>query len=139
MRNSGAVAVVEGIGDHGCEYMTGGRVVVLGETGRNFAAGMSGGVAYLLDPDPLRINQEMVKLEPLDEDDRLFLADVIRRHHEETESAVAAALLADLEAALERFGKVMPTDYKRVLQARALAELEGRDPVAAVMEASSNG
>ena len=139
VRNSGAVAVVEGIGDHGCEYMTGGRVVVLGETGRNFAAGMSGGVAYLLDPDPLRINQEMVKLEPLDEDDRLFLADVIRRHHEETESAVAAALLADLEAALERFGKVMPTDYKRVLQARALAELEGRDPVAAVMEASSNG
>ncbi len=139
VRNSGATAVVEGIGDHGCEYMTGGRVVVLGETGRNFAAGMSGGVAYLLDPDPLRINQEMVRLEPLDEEDREFLLDVIRRHGEETDSAIAAALLADPETSLERFGKVMPTDYKRVLQARALAELEGRDPIAAVMEASSNG
>ncbi len=139
VRNSGATAVVEGIGDHGCEYMTGGRVVILGETGRNFAAGMSGGVAYLLDPDPLRINQDMVQLEPLDDEDREFLLTAMRRHLEETESAVAEALLADPDTALERFGKVMPTDYKRVLQARAAAELEGRDPVAAVMEASSNG
>ncbi len=139
VRNSGATAVVEGIGDHGCEYMTGGRVVVLGETGRNFAAGMSGGIAYLLDPDPLRINQEMVKLEPLDDEDREFLATTIRRHFEETESAVAEAILADLDVSLERFGKVMPIDFKRVLQARARAELEGRDPIAAVMEASNNG
>ncbi|MFN8126898.1 MAG: glutamate synthase large subunit [Candidatus Nanopelagicales bacterium] len=139
VRNSGATAVVEGIGDHGCEYMTGGRVVVLGETGRNFAAGMSGGMAYLLDPDPLRINQEMVRLEPLDDEDREFLLTAMRRHLEETESTVAADLLSDPEAALDRFGKIMPVDYKRVLQARAAAELEGRDPVAAVMEASSNG
>ncbi|MCH9719387.1 MAG: glutamate synthase large subunit [Actinomycetia bacterium] len=136
VRNSGVVAVVEGIGDHGCEYMTGGRAVVLGATGRNFAAGMSGGVAYLLDPDPMKINTEMVMLEPLDEEDREFLIETIRRHFEETESEVAEQLLADPEAALARFGKVMPIDYKRVLQARARAELEGRDPIAAVMEAS---
>ena len=136
VRNSGVVAVVEGIGDHGCEYMTGGRAVVLGATGRNFAAGMSGGVAYLLDPDPMKINTEMVMLEPLDEEDREFLIETIRRHCEETESEVAEQLLADPEAALARFGKVMPMDYKRVLQARARAELEGRDPIAAVMEAS---
>ena len=137
VRNSGVVAVVEGIGDHGCEYMTGGRAVVLGVTGRNFAAGMSGGVAYLLDPDPMKINTEMVMLEPLDEEDREFLIETIRRHFEETESEVAEQLLADPEAALARFGKVMPMDYKRVLQARARAELEGRDPIAAVMEASN--
>ncbi|MEI2717197.1 MAG: hypothetical protein V9E98_09410 [Candidatus Nanopelagicales bacterium] len=137
VRNSGATAIVEGIGDHGCEYMTGGRVVVLGPTGRNFAAGMSGGTAYLLDPDPLRINQEMVRLEPLDDEDREFVLDTMRKHVEETESQVAAELLADPEAALERFGKVMPIDYKRVLQARARAELEGRDPIKAVMEASN--
>jgi glutamate synthase (NADPH/NADH) large chain len=136
VRNSGAVAVVEGVGDHGCEYMTGGRAVVLGPTGRNFAAGMSGGVAYLLDPDPMLINTEMVRLEELDSEDAEFLLGAIRRHLEETESDVAAALLADPEASLARFGKVMPSDYKRVLQARARAELEGRDPIAAVMEAS---
>jgi glutamate synthase (NADPH/NADH) large chain len=136
VRNSGVVAVVEGIGDHGCEYMTGGRAVVLGTTGRNFAAGMSGGVAYLLDPDPMLINTEMVRLEELDEEDREFLLHAIRRHFEETESVVAERLLADPERSLARFGKVMPTDYKRVLQARARAELEGRDPIAAVMEAT---
>ena len=136
VRNSGVVAVVEGIGDHGCEYMTGGRAVVLGPTGRNFAAGMSGGTAYLLDPDPMRINTEMVQLEPLDDEDRDFLLHAIRRHYEETESAVAERLLADPETSLARFGKVMPIDYKRVLQARARAELEGRDPIAAVMEAT---
>jgi glutamate synthase (NADPH) large chain len=136
VRNSGVTAVVEGIGDHGCEYMTGGRVVVLGETGRNFAAGMSGGVAYLLDPDPMRINTEMVALEKLDADDRAFLITTITRHFEETESSLAKGLLADPEAALARFGKVMPVDYKRVMQAKALAELEGRDPNTAVMEAT---
>ena len=136
VRNSGVTAVVEGIGDHGCEYMTGGNVVILGPTGRNFAAGMSGGQAYLLDPDPMKINTGMVALEPLELADREFLLATITRHLEETESAVAAQLLADPEAALARFGKVMPIDYKRVLQAQALAELEGRDPITAVMEAT---
>ena len=94
VRNSGAVAVVEGVGDHGCEYMTGGRVVVLGTIGRNLAAGMSGGVAYLLDAVTGRINTEMVDLVPLDDDDVALLRDLLTRHHEETDSSVAAALLA---------------------------------------------
>ncbi len=136
VRNSGVVAVVEGVGDHACEYMTGGRVVILGETGRNMAAGMSGGTAYVLDLRPGRVNTEMVQIEELDSADREFLADRIRRHAEETDSAVAAGLLEDLEAALGRFSKIMPIDYKRVLQAQAQAELEGRDPIEAVMEAA---
>jgi glutamate synthase (NADPH/NADH) large chain len=136
VRNSGVTAVVEGVGDHGCEYMTGGRVVVLGGTGRNFAAGMSGGVAFLLDPNPIRINTQMVRLEELNGEDRDFLAEIIRRHWEETDSLLAERLLADLDGSLARFGKVMPIDYKRVMEASALAELEGRDPVEAVMEAS---
>src|SRR5919197_424806 len=116
VRNSGALAVVEGVGDHGCEYMTGGRVVVLGKIGRNFAAGMSGGIA-----------------DPLDDDDREFLREVVERHHEETGSAVARALLTDWDDS--RFTKVMPKDYKRVLAARAAAERDGRDVNAAIMEA----
>ncbi|PRX98536.1 glutamate synthase large subunit [Allonocardiopsis opalescens] len=136
VRNSGALAVVEGVGDHGCEYMTGGRAVVLGPTGRNFAAGMSGGVAYLLDLDPARVNTEMVDLDPLDDDDRAFLREVVARHHAETGSTVAAALLADFEVAVERFGKVMPRDYKRVLAAQARAEREGSDADEAVMAAA---
>ncbi len=136
VRNSGALAVVEGVGDHGCEYMTGGRVVVLGPTGRNFAAGMSGGVAYLLDLDPRRINPEMVDLDPLDDDDREFLADAVTRHHTETGSAVAHALLADWDASVGRFGKVMPKDFKRVLAARAAAQRDGRDVNEAIMEAA---
>jgi glutamate synthase (NADPH/NADH) large chain len=136
VRNSGALAVVEGVGDHGCEYMTGGRVVVLGPTGRNFAAGMSGGVAYLLDLAVGRINREMVDLDPLDEDDRSFLADVVARHYAETGSAVAHALLADWSAAADRFGKVMPKDFKRVLAAQATAERDGRDVNEAIMEAA---
>ena len=90
--------MVEGVGDHGCEYMTGGRVVVLGRTGRNFGAGMSGGVAFVHDPDgtfPALVNLEMVDLDPLTDEDRAFLADRVKRHHEETDSAVAARLLAD--------------------------------------------
>jgi glutamate synthase (NADPH/NADH) large chain len=136
VRNSGALAVVEGVGDHGCEYMTGGRVVVLGRTGRNFAAGMSGGIAYLLDGDPRRINVEMVDLEGLDDDDRAFLADVLSRHHAETGSTVARALLADWDAAVSRFVKVMPKDYKRVLAAQAAAERDGRNVDEAIMEAA---
>jgi glutamate synthase (NADPH/NADH) large chain len=136
VRNSGALAVVEGVGDHGCEYMTGGRVVVLGPTGRNFAAGMSGGTAYVLDLAAQRVNQEMVDLDPLDDDDREFLHEVVGRHHAETDSAVAHALLADWDTAVERFTKVMPKDFKRVLVAQAEAERDGRDVNEAIMEAA---
>ncbi|MDX6243122.1 MAG: glutamate synthase large chain [Frankiales bacterium] len=136
VRNSGATAVVEGVGDHGCEYMTGGRVVVLGRTGRNFAAGMSGGLAYLLDLDEQRLNTEMVVLDPLDEDDRAFLRETVGKHFEETRSAVAERLLADWDSAVERFSKVMPMDYKRVLGAMAAAREAGTSVDVAVMEAA---
>ncbi|HTS99704.1 MAG TPA: glutamate synthase large subunit [Streptosporangiaceae bacterium] len=136
VRNSGATAVAEGTGDHGCEYMTGGRVAVLGPVGRNFAAGMSGGIAYLLDPDPRAVNPEMVDLEPPDDQDAEFLQSLVRRHHAETGSAVAAGLLADWASALGRFGKVMPKDYKRVLAAAQRAERDGLDVNEAVMAAA---
>jgi glutamate synthase (NADPH/NADH) large chain len=136
VRNSGALAVAEGVGDHGCEYMTGGRVVVLGPTGRNFAAGMSGGIAYVLDLNTARLNREMVDIDPLEEADLKFLQDVIARHQAETGSAVAARLLADWETAASRFAKIMPKDYKRVLLAASAAEREGRDVDEAVMAAS---
>jgi glutamate synthase (NADPH/NADH) large chain len=116
--------------------MTGGRVVVLGGIGRNFAAGMSGGLAYVLDLPEHRVNAEMVDIDPLDEDDRAFLRDVIERHQAETGSAVAWALLTDWDMAVERFTKVMPKDYKRVLQAREEAERDGRDVNEAIMEAA---
>ncbi|MFN2538774.1 MAG: glutamate synthase large subunit [Mycobacteriales bacterium] len=115
VRNSGATAVVEGVGDHACEYMTGGRVAILGPTGRNVAAGMSGGVAYVVDLDPARVNTEMVDLDPLDDGDRETLRQMLLDHAEETGSPVAAGLVDSLD----RFTKVMPRDYKRVL-----AELE---------------
>jgi glutamate synthase (NADPH/NADH) large chain len=137
VRNSGATAVVEGTGDHGCEYMTGGRVVVLGPVGRNFAAGMSGGIAYLLDPDPGRVSTEMADLEPLTRDDAEFLAGLIEAHQAETGSAVAARLLADWDHALTRLRRVMPRDYQRVLTAARRAEREGRDVHTAVMSAAS--
>jgi glutamate synthase (NADPH) large chain len=133
VRNSGAVAVAEGVGDHGCEYMTGGRVVVLGPVGRNFAAGMSGGIAYVLDLDPRRVNTEMVDLDPLADADHVFLREIVQRHFAETNSAVARRLLADWDVAVERFCKVMPKDYKRVLTAARRAEREGRDVNEAVM------
>nr|WP_317496178.1 glutamate synthase large subunit [Haloechinothrix sp. LS1_15] len=136
VRNSGAVAVVEHVGDHGCEYMTGGKVVVLGGIGRNFAAGMSGGVAYVLDLPHHRVNTEMVDLDPLDDDDREFLAGIVGRHYAETGSTVARSLLTDWDAAVERFGKIMPKDFKRVLQAREAAVREGRSVDEAVMEAA---
>jgi len=136
VRNSGALAVAEGVGDHGCEYMTGGRVVILGPTGRNFAAGMSGGIAYVLDLAKTRLNTEMVDLDPLEEPDVAFLHDVVSRHHAETGSAVAGRLLASWEEAVERFSKVMPKDYKRVLVAASAAEREGRDVNEAVMIAA---
>ncbi|HET8970224.1 MAG TPA: glutamate synthase large subunit, partial [Candidatus Nanopelagicales bacterium] len=136
VRNSGATAVVEGVGDHGCEYMTGGLVLVLGSTGRNFAAGMSGGIAYLLDPEPTRINAELVDLEALDSGDLQVVTDLLVRHHEHTGSAVAAALLAEPDALPRRLGRVMPRDYARVLAARVSAERDGKDVMTAIMAAS---
>ena len=134
VRNSGALAVAEGTGDHGCEYMTGGRVVILGPVGRNFAAGMSGGVAYVFDLPRIRVNMEMVDLDQVEEDDAKFVREVVERHHAETGSAVAARLLADWDPG--RFTKVMPKDYKRVLSAASQAEREGRDIDEAVMAAA---
>ncbi len=139
VRNSGAVAVVEGVGDHGCEYMTGGRVVVLGDTGRNFGAGMSGGIAYVLDTDGWflsRTNLEMVDVETLGPDDEDWLRDRIERHLRETDSAVARRLLEDWDDAKARFVRVMPRDYKRVLEAQRQAEVDGTDPMEAIMEAA---
>jgi glutamate synthase (NADPH) large chain len=136
VRNSGATAVTEGTGDHGCEYMTGGRVVVLGPVGRNFAAGMSGGIAYLIDPDPAMINADMVDIEQVDGADGEFLADLLARYQSETGSAVAAALLADWETTLTRLRRVMPKDYKRVLAATRRARRDGQDVAAAVMAAA---
>jgi glutamate synthase (NADPH/NADH) large chain len=127
VRNSGVTAVVEGVGDHGCEYMTGGVVVVLGPTGRNFAAGMSGGVAYVLDLVEGRVNPELVELARVEGKAADELELLVRRHFEETDSAVAEALLSDWPAALARFTEVMPSDYKRVLQAREEALEEGLD------------
>jgi glutamate synthase (NADPH/NADH) large chain len=127
VRNSGATVVTEGVGDHGCEYMTGGRVVVLGKTGRNFAAGMSGGYAFVLDLKDYRVNQQMVDLTPVEEKFAGELHDIVQRHHEETGSEVAGELLADWDAALPRFTQVMPGDFKRVLEAREEALEEGLD------------
>ncbi len=127
VRNSGVTAVVEGVGDHGCEYMTGGRAVVLGRTGRNFAAGMSGGYAFVLDIDEGRVNGELVDLVAVEGAYADELRDLVARHAEETGSTVAAALLTDWPAALARFSLVMPRDFKRVLDARAAALDEGLD------------
>jgi glutamate synthase (NADPH/NADH) large chain len=122
VRNSGAKAVVEGVGDHGCEYMTGGRAVVLGPTGRNFAAGMSGGIAYVWDAHKdfaVRCNTGTVDLEPVEEDEDIVeLREMIELHREYTNSPVAARILDDWPTVLRQFVKVMPTDYKRVLGER---------------------
>ncbi len=127
VRNSGASAVVEGVGDHACEYMTGGVVVVLGPTGRNLAAGMSGGYAFVLDLDESLVNRELVELAPVVGEAAAELEDLVRQHGEETGSAVAQALLEDWPASLARFTEVMPRDFKRVLEARAAALEEGLD------------
>ncbi len=125
VRNSGATAVVEGLGDHGCEYMTGGRVVVLGKTGRNFAAGMSGGIAYVWDKNQQfskKCNMDMVELETLEVDaDITELKTLIKNHHQYTGSPVAKHILDNWETAQQQFVKVMPTDYKRILNERAVA------------------
>jgi glutamate synthase (ferredoxin) len=138
VRNSGALTVVEGVGDHACEYMTGGRVVVIGRTGRNFGAGMSGGVAYVLDlagDFRRRSNLGMVDLEPLVQDEDVeTVRELLRRHVRFTQSAVAEQILADWEAAQPRFVKIMPRDYKRALAAMQRAREEGIPWERAVME-----
>jgi glutamate synthase (NADPH) large chain len=127
VRNSGATAVVEGLGDHGCEYMTGGIVLVLGPTGRNFAAGMSGGLAYVLDLREDRVNRDLVDLIGLREGDVEVVHDLLTRHRQLTESAVAGRLLTDWNNVQSRFTLVLPRDYQRVLDVRATAQLEGLD------------
>jgi glutamate synthase (NADPH/NADH) large chain len=141
VRNSGALAVVEGVGDHACEYMTGGTVVILGPTGRNVGAGMSGGAAFVLDLDPADVNPDMVDLDPLTDSDRAYLHEAVTKHLEATDSTVAAKLLDGWTAAVERFGKVMPKDYKRVLNAQAAAAAEGLDSEATMRKvmAASHG
>jgi glutamate synthase (ferredoxin) len=144
VRNSGVRAVVEGVGDHGCEYMTGGRVVVIGTTGRNFAAGMSGGVAYVFDEDGSfknRCNPETVSLERLDERDLLEVEEMLKRHAMYTRSGRAWQLLALWEETAPKFVKVMPKDYRRMLEALQRAEsqgLVGDDAVMAAFEANKN-
>jgi glutamate synthase (NADPH/NADH) large chain len=140
VRNSGAHAIVEGVGDHGCEYMTGGKVVILGPTGRNFAAGMSGGVAYVYDPASTlgdNLNSEMVDLDAMDDDDINWLHGMIQAHVDATDSAVGQRVLTDWENELTNFVKVMPRDFKRVLQAIAEAERTGEDVDTAIMAAAN--
>ena len=136
VRNSGAHTVVEGTGDHACEYMTGGRVVIIGPTGRNFGAGMSGGIAYVVDEDgdfDIRCNKEMVDLEPLAEDEDIDLVrSLLERHREHTGSTVADRLLQDWQATISRFVKVMPLDYRRVLNEQKAAEEAERAQVGAI-------
>ena len=142
VRNSGATAVVEGVGDHGCEYMTGGTVVVLGATGRNFGAGMSGGVAYLYDRDgdvDRCVNPEMVAIETLSDVDREHLKAIIERHRDFTGSQSAERMLASWSVEVSKFRKIMPTDYRRVLEVLEMAEREGvseSEAIDRVMEAA---
>ena len=140
VRNSGATAVVEGVGDHACEYMTGGMVVVLGSVGRNFGAGMSGGAAFVYDPDDVfwrNLNTEMVDLEPqLDDADTQTVRAALRKHLAETDSAPAQRILRRWHSEVRSFRKVMPKDYRRVLEARAAAAELGQDPDEAVMAAA---
>ena len=119
VRNSGALAVVEGVGDHGCEYMTGGRVIILGETGRNFGAGMSGGIAYVYDPEdnfPDKCNMGMIGLESVTSaEESALLKSYVEEHYRSTKSSVAGELLEIWDSSITKFVKVMPHDYKRVL------------------------
>lgn len=144
VRNSGATVVAEGVGDHGCEYMTGGHAVVLGETGRNFAAGMSGGIAYVIDLDRSHVNAGNLEsvTDVLDEADTAWLHDVVRRHQEETGSTVAEKLLADWDTAVRRFSKIIPRTYQAVLAAKDAAERAGlseNETQNKMMEAATNG
>jgi glutamate synthase (NADPH/NADH) large chain len=132
VRNSGANVVVEGVGDHGCEYMTGGNIVILGETGRNFAAGMSGGVAYVYDVNnkfEILCNKEMVDLDPVQENDISMLHNLISKHYQYTKSSIANFLLNDFENQLKNFIKVFPKEYKKALEQLSFAKIEniGKD------------
>jgi glutamate synthase (NADPH/NADH) large chain len=139
VRNSGATAIVEGIGDHGCEYMTGGIVVVLGDTGRNFAAGMSGGRAFVLDLDPANVNTDMVDVFAVPGDQREQLQQIIAVFAECTDSIIAAEILSDWGVAINRISMVMPRDYARVLEAMERATREGLPADSLVMEVASLG
>ncbi len=147
VRNSGASAVVEGVGDHGCEYMTGGRAVILGPTGRNFAAGMSGGVAYVLDADGTfesRCNMGLVGFDPIEEADAIELHELIEEHHLRTHSTVASRILSSWAEYLPQFVKVMPHDYKRALgelaeAERAMRATDERDAATEVVGAPATG
>ncbi|MDQ1030051.1 glutamate synthase (NADPH/NADH) large chain [Streptomyces umbrinus] len=143
VRNSGATVVSEGVGDHGCEYMTGGHAVVLGETGRNFAAGMSGGIAYVIDLNRDNVNVgNLGAVEELDDTDKQWLHDVVRRHAEETGSTVAEKLLAEWAVSVERFSRIIPSTYKAVLAAKDAAERAGlteTEITEKMMEAATNG
>ncbi len=139
VRNSGATAVVEGIGDHGCEYMTGGKVVVLGRTGRNFAAGMSGGRAFLLDLDPTLVNMDMVDILAVPVDQVEDLKSMISDFYTETGSLVAKELLDHWSTSLSRISLVMPRDYARVLAAMDRATKDGLPADQYVMEVAAHG
>jgi glutamate synthase (NADPH/NADH) large chain len=136
VRNSGATIVAEGVGDHALEYMTGGTAVILGPTGRNVGAGMSGGHAFVLDLDASEVNGELVDVEPVSAEHAVTLRAIVERHAEFTDSTVASALLAEWPAALGRFSAVIPRDFKRVLDATSRARANGEDVDAAVMAAA---
>jgi glutamate synthase (NADPH/NADH) large chain len=139
VRNSGALAIVEGIGDHGCEYMTGGTVVVLGRTGRNIAAGMSGGRTYVLDLDTANVNADMVDVLAVPGDQKEILKSHISSYFTETGSEIASALLKDWDKGIARISLIMPRDYARVLAAMERATREGLPVDALVMEVAANG
>ena len=136
VRNSGAIAVVEGVGDHALEYMTGGVALILGRTGRNLAAGMSGGEAFVLDLEPMLVNRELVDLAPLDDDAATKVHALLARHRGLTGSTVASELLSDWAAARGRFTSVIARDYARVIEATKRAQAEGRDVDEAIMAAA---
>jgi glutamate synthase (NADPH/NADH) large chain len=139
VRNSGATAIVEGVGDHGCEYMTGGIAVVLGRTGRNFAAGMSGGRAFVLDLNHAHVNQEMVDIITVPNDQKEILRSLVSSFEVETGSTIAHELLSDWDKALSRISLVMPRDYARVLGAIEKANREGLPVDQYVMEVAALG
>jgi glutamate synthase domain-containing protein 3 len=125
IRNSGLYAVVEGVGDHGCEYMTGGRVIVLGKTGRNFAAGMSGGIAYVYDEDKIfrgRCNMDMIELEKVKEEDKDTIYNLLHNHFKYTKSSKAKKIIDNLPEELNNFVRVIPIEYKRILEGVKLEE-----------------
>ena len=135
VRNSGATAIVEGVGDHGCEYMTGGIAIILGQIGRNFAAGMSGGRAFVVDLDARLVNPEMVDVLTLPADQEPIVKNLISNFHVETGSLIAKDLISDWENAKSRISMVMPRDYARVLAAMERAKREGLPIEKAIMEA----